>query len=235
MKTMKKMTTAAMLAAVFAGTTALAEFRVWTDVKGKTIEAEQVEVLNSQVVLRLVNNREIRVSLDSLSADDRRLAMLSRPPALEIEGSAETEHSSSTLYQGGSRNRIQIEKASTAVTVNVLKTSAAVYEEPLKAVIYVMGQRGEENGVVLDKLTKTFSYTGTESEFTFLTDEYTSETRGDSISGDIYKGWFAAVYDSNGKVVAMKGSAKEFEENAAVLAEMELGTGADTVVSNRRL
>lgn len=234
MKTMKIMTLAALTAA-FTGSTALAEFRVWTDVKGKTIEAELVDILNNQVVLRLTNHREIQVSLDTLSAEDRSLAMLSRPPVLEIDVSAETERSNASIYQAGRTGRIQIQKASTVLSVDVLKTSSAVYEEPLKAVVCVIGQRGEKSGVVLDKVTETFSYKGTASEFKFLTDEYTSETRGDSITGEVYQGWFVAVYDSAGTVVASKGSAKEFEENAAEFAGMAQGTLQGSVAFNSRL
>lgn len=224
MKATRTITTLAALAATFISSSAIAETRIWTDASGKTIEAEQVKLLNDQVVLRLVNGNEIRVSLAKLSAEDREMAMLSQPPVLELKVAAKTERSNSSMFQVGRGSRIQIEKESTVVTVDILKTSSAAYEAPLRAVLYMMGERGGEYGVVLHKSFEMFTYDGRMNEFELVSDAYTSETREGGVRGEEYKGWLVAVFDINGEIVAMKGSAREYSENADALLAVEQGT-----------
>lgn len=222
MKTKTKTTLAALTLAVFS-ISVNAETRIWTDAKGKTIEAELVQVLNNQAEFQLANGHKIKVSLDTLCAKDRQHAMLSQPPTLELNVSAKTELSKSSLFQVGRASRIQIQKETTVVKVDVQKQSTAVYEEPLKAVLYVMGQRDDKPSVVLDKITATFVYTGGDKEFKFVTDAYKSEHREGEISGKDYQGWLMAVFDSNGEIVAMKSSEPEYSENAVALLEAEIG------------
>ncbi|MDF7808201.1 SHD1 domain-containing protein [Pontiellaceae bacterium B12219] len=222
MKTQTGTILAALTLAIFS-ISANAETRVWTDAKGKTIEAELVQVLNNQVELQLTNGHKIKVSLDTLCAEDRHLAMLSQPPTLELNVSATTELSTSSLFQIGRSKRIEVDMEKTVVKVNVMKLSSAVYEEPLKAVLFIMGRHDAEPNVVLDKVTTTFVYTDTDKEFKFVTDAYKSENREGEISGKDYKGWLMAVFDSNGEVVAMKSSEPKYSENALALLEAERG------------
>jgi hypothetical protein len=221
MKATMKISIRLALTAALLSTSAIAEPRVWTDAKGKTIKAELVRVLNSQAELRLASGREISVSLNTLSEDDRRFAMLSQMPTLELNVAAKTDRTSASLFQIGRASPAQIKKESTVVTVDVLKLSFAAYEEPLKAVLYVMGADDDENVVVLDKATKTFTYLGQNKEFEFVSAAYETETRGDVINGEAYEGWLVAVFDSRGTVVAMKSSAPEFERNADALLAVE--------------
>ncbi|MDF7799450.1 SHD1 domain-containing protein [Pontiellaceae bacterium B1224] len=222
MKTTIKTTLAALTLAIFS-ISVNAESRVWTDAKGKTIEAELVQVLNNQVELQLANGHKIKVSLATLSAEDRQWAMLSHPPTLELNVSAKTELATSSLFQVGRSSRIQIKKETTVVKVDVMKLSDAAYEEPLKAVLFVMGQHDDKTGVVLDKITTTFAYTGADKEFKFVTDAYESENRDGAISGKDYKGWLMAVFDTNGEIVAMKSSEPKYSKNAVALLEAEKG------------
>jgi hypothetical protein len=64
---MKKRLIPAILAGVLL---AEAETRVWTDVKGRKINAEYVSQTEEAVVLRLPNRKEVTVPLENLSRDD---------------------------------------------------------------------------------------------------------------------------------------------------------------------
>ena len=217
MKTTKAITLLTAMSTALIYSTATAESRIWTDTTGKTIEAEQVNVLNDQVLLRLVDGKEIRVSLNSLSAADRRAAMISQPPTLQLNVSAKTSRSNSSMANGGRRSRVQVEEETTRVTVALQKTSSAAYALPLNAVLYVLGERGEGQLEVVDKVSRTVTFSEKGREFVLASDPFESIKRQAGEHRTEYKGWLVTVLDSNGEVVATKSSAGEFMENAEVL------------------
>jgi hypothetical protein len=55
------------------------EFRVWTDVRGKTVEARLVRVENQIVVLEKRDGQEINIPIERLSEPDRIVARLLLP------------------------------------------------------------------------------------------------------------------------------------------------------------
>lgn len=217
MKTVKAITAIATLTTAFICSTAGAESRIWTDTSGKTIEAEQVKVLNEQVILRLTNGREIRVSLDSLSAADREAAMLAQPPALDLKVSAKTTRSNSSLRSAGPGSRVQVQEESTQVSVVVKKTSSASYELPLNTVLYVIGEGGNGQLEILDKVSETFSYSDKSQAFDFKSDVFeTAKAEGNERRVE-YKGWLVTVLDPSGEVIAIKSSSREYAENVETL------------------
>jgi hypothetical protein len=217
MKTTKTITVLAALAATLVYSASGAESRIWTDATGKTIEAEQVKVLNNQVVLRLTNGHEIKVSLDSLSAADREAAMLNEPPALDLKVSAKTSRSNSSLRSVGPASRVQVEEESTQVSVAVKKASSASYELPLNAVLYLIGENGDGELAVLDKVSETFSYSDKSQVFEFQSDAFESmKAEGDERRTE-YKGWLVTVQDSSGEIIATKSSSRAYSENMETL------------------
>lgn len=228
MKTTKTITVLAALTATFVYSWAHAESRIWTDTTGKTIEAEQVNVLNDQVLLRLMDGREIKVSLDSLSAADRQTAMLNQPPTLDLKVTAKTSRSNSSMADAGRRSRVQIEEESTQVTVAVQKTSSASYELPLNAVLYVMGERGDGQLEVLNQVATTLTYSERGQKFELKSDAFESSKREAGERRTEYKGWLVTVLDSNGAVVAIKGSNHEYLEHAKALLATNEGAKLDS-------
>jgi hypothetical protein len=227
MKTTKTITILAALTVAFVCSTANAATRIWTDATGKTIEAEQVKILNEQVILRLTDGREIRVSLDSLSAADRSAAMLNQPPTLDLKVSAKTSRSNSSLRNAGPASRVQVEEESTQVSVAVQKASSAPYELPLNAVLYLIGEGTAGQLVVLDKVSETFTYSDKNKEFDFQSDVFeTAKAQGDERRTE-YKGWLVTVQDSNGEIIATKSSSREYTEKADTLMAANKTTVSD--------
>ena len=227
MKTTKTIATIAALAATFVYSTATAATRIWADTAGKTVEAEQVKLLNNQVLLRLVDGREIKVSLDTLSEGDRKQAMLAEPPTLELKVSAKTSRSNKSLGVHGRRSAVQLEEESTQVVVAVSKSSSAPYELPLNAVLYVMGEWGGSQHKVIDKVSSTLTYTERGQVFELASDKFESVKRQGGERRTEYKGWFVVVFDSNGNPVATKSSKKEYEKNIETLLASDKGAALD--------
>lgn len=223
MKTTKTIAILAALTATFVYSNATAATRIWTDTQGKSIEAEQVRVLNDQVVLRLIDGREIKVSFDALSEADRKQAMLAQPPTLELKVSAKTSRSNKSLGVHGRRSAVQLEEESTQVVVAVSKSSSAPYELPLNAVLYVMGEWGGGQHEVIDKVSSTFTYTERGQVFELASDKFESVKREGGERRTEYKGWIVVVFDSNGNPVATKSSKKEYEKNVETLLTSDKG------------
>ena len=228
MKTKKTITTLAALAVTFISSSALAETRVWTDAAGKSIEADQVNLLNNQVLLRLADGREIKVSLDTLSPEDRARAMLNQPPTLDVNISAKTSRSNSSLRDAGRASRIQVQEESIGVDVRIRKSSSAVYEAALTAELYVIGER--ENGYeVLSKTESKFDFTNDSgAEHTFSSEPMTVEKLADHRPGVEYKGYLLVISDSRGEVVELKSSGGSIERAAEAILSAQQGARLDT-------
>ena len=220
--TMTTTTLAALTVALF-HTTALAESRIWTDVNGNTIEAELVRVLSQQVVLRGADGRDIKVSLDTLSAADRAAAMFSQPPTIDLKVSAKTSRSNSSLRSAGRGSRVQIEEETTQVKLVATKTSAAPYEAALTATLFVMGTQNGGEPVLIDKVTKDFVYEGKNKEFEMTSDAFESRAHHQGERRAQYAGWLVVVTDSNDEVVASRSSKKEYADHADALMGMDQG------------
>ncbi|VGO17631.1 hypothetical protein PDESU_06232 [Pontiella desulfatans] len=217
MKTTKTTITIAALAATFACSSVLAESRVWTDATGKTITAEQTGLLNDKVLLRLENGREINVSLETLSAEDRLLAMLNQPPKLEVKVAAKVSRSNSSLRDAGPASRYQVQEETVSVDARIRKSSSSAYEAELAAELYVIGEH--ENGyVVLDKTETAFTFTaGGGKEHVVSSKPITVENISGERFGAEYKGYLLVVTDSRGEVVEMKASNGTIEREAEAI------------------
>lgn len=235
MKTTKTVTSLTILIATLVCSSAIAEYQIWTDTNGKFIEAEQMKVLNSQVLLRLTDGREIMVSLDTLREEDRQRAILAQPPTLEINVSAKTSRSNSSAGTSRRRRRVQIEEESTQVTVSILKQSSAPYDQQLKAVLYLMGELDGNKHEIIDTVTETFTYAPKSKEFALTSGMFESQKRENGERRTEYAGWFVAVFDSNDQLIAMKSSKREYTENAENLLVAAPGISLDDNFEPHRL
>jgi hypothetical protein len=96
----------------------------------------------------------------------------------------------------------------------------------LKAEVYVIGKNDAENlRAVLDKATHDFSVDERRKEITFETDHITlREYRYNTSYSTEYEGYLVVVLDEEGKVLTMKSSSKNFEDNYQNLAKLGKGT-----------
>lgn len=204
---------------------AWAELRVWTDVNGKTIEAEHVRTLSDIVVLRQADKTEIRVSLDTLCERDRQYAVLQTPPRIDISVSADADRSN-TDY--GNRRMVQEETVS--VQVKIRKSSPAPYEAPLTAELYLIGLPEQKEGYyILDKSTEHFSFSSENNYQHIMVSSdiklKTMETGREK--GVEYKGYLVAVIDKEGQVLQLKCSKLDYEKNSKAILAGEKGTSYD--------
>ncbi len=79
---MSKVLAVCMLGALMAAPFASAETRIWTDSKGRTVDAEFMRLEAGKVYLKLADGREIPYPMDLLSAEDQAFVKEIAPPDL---------------------------------------------------------------------------------------------------------------------------------------------------------
>lgn len=200
--------------------TVTAEYRIWEDTSGKTMDAEYVTSVDGKVVLRKTDGSEIRVSLDSLCENDQRYVMLKQPPSMEIAVSTKVDRENTG--QGGDfrRDNFQVQAETIQVDVAFRKKSTKPYGAELKAEIYVIGQRERDGSYIILDLTKsTFVFTPENKNLHTVSSPNINlkQLEGGRQFGLEYRGYLVAVKDVSGQVVSMKCSKLDFEKNAAVI------------------
>lgn len=207
-----------------------AEFRMWTDSKGKTIEAEHVRTTPEKVVLRQQDGTELSVSLDHLSEKDRRYAILLAPPRVEIAVSPKTERKNEGRGGYGQRGGFQIQSESVRCGVSIRKASAAPYEAPLVSEVYLLGRpEQKEFYVVLDRTVSSFRFSAeNNNQHRYESGMVTlRQLEAGRQTGVEYAGYLAIVRDRAGNILAIKCSKLDFEGNAAAIIGSEKGTVFD--------
>lgn len=212
-----------------------AEMRVWTSIKGDTIEAEFISVFAGKAVLRCANGKELKVPLSGLCAVDIKYLNESIPPEIDIEVDVDNDKKSLESYSSDYGSYDYSKKAQKIkCKVTMSKKSKQANSTPLKAFIYVFSEdaKMDEMEVIL-KEEHEFSFkhqdsavfsTGTAS----LTITKSSSNYGyGSNSGAEYEGYVVYVEDGKGRVMAVRGSRKFYEENLNKIKPAIPGTRFD--------
>lgn len=215
-------------AALIISSSAFAEMRLWTDKDGKTIEAEFVRITGDKVVLKQVNEKELEVSLDTLSEQDRRFAILQAPPKIEIDVNTDVDRSNKGYGNYGAG--YQVQKETISADVKVRKTSSNPYEAPLISEVFLIGQlEQQEHYIILNRSRSQFTFTGdNKREYVYSSGEVSlKQLEAGSQMGVEYRGYLAVVKDRAGNIVEIKSNKPGFEKNADVIMESQRGDTFD--------
>lgn len=203
-----------------------AEFRQWTDTKGKTIQAEFVSLDLDTVVLRRKDGSTFKIPLDALSGKDRKYVQLKVPPNVNIRVAANVERKIAG-YTGNYENSYRIQYQVINPEVTVRKTSATPYEAPLFLSLVIIG-RVQETGryVVLDNESSSFTFTPeNRNKYTFQgVSMDLQQIKGSLRMGVEYNGYVAVVRDSKGEILQTKASRSLLAEHAGTLMKARSGT-----------
>jgi hypothetical protein len=213
-----------------------AEIRIWTSVKGDTVEAEFVNIFAGNVKLKRADSGNvIEVPMSALCAADIKYLNESIPPEIDIEVDVDNDRKNLESYSSDYGTYDYSKKAQNIkCKVTVTKKSRPANMTPLKACIYVFSEDSRtDETAVLSRTEQEFSFkyqdsTVFSSETSSLTITKSSGYYGSSSnSGAEYKGYLAYVEDSEGKIVGIRSSSKVFEENIQKIKPAVKGTRFD--------
>ncbi len=112
---------------------ASAEMRVWTSVKGDTIEAEYMRDTSGKVWLKPAKGKTKAVPISALCEEDRIYILKQKPPKIKIEVDDDVDRGTVGSDIDNVRENIRI-------TVEIEKTSKAPYPTEYEVLFFVVAE-----------------------------------------------------------------------------------------------
>jgi hypothetical protein len=217
---------------LLAGFSVNAEFRTWTDRKGRKYEADFVREMFDKVTLRDTNGKEYRFAVDELSENDQKYIRVMVPPELDINFSKKTDPKAKPweLYDLDNDTTVLI-----SATVQINKKSKRPFTSRLTAELFLIAKEYDgQNCILLSKTDSSFLFSEQSGNLhEFKTDpvevavftDYNDQRRGAE-----YLGYLVAVSDSRGNIVKTVTDVEWLADNVKELRELYI-RGAASVYS----
>ncbi len=218
---------------IFLGfSSARAEMRIWTSVKGDTIEAEFKTIISGRVILHKADGKELKVPLNGLSRADIKYLETKIPPKIDIDVNVDKDKTTLSSYSGYSSN-YQREEIKIKCEVTLTKKSRDASAMPLTACILVFSEdvRNKEMKVI-SRTEKKFNFLSSK-EIHFSSDVAKFEATessgyyGGDETGDEYLGYIVYIEDEAGELIEMRSSSKGFEKNIRRIRRFKKDTKFD--------
>ena len=176
---------------------AMAEFRPWTDVKGRTFEAEYVRADDDLVVLRLHDDTEVKVPFEALCPEDQNQAMLQSPPRINIKAG-------SKVVRDAVKARAETDVRIEAVTIDIAlqKASTEPYTLELTLDLVLVGKMQQfDRFLVIDRTRSPFRFTNENNGLYEIAcgPVDVRKVSGNANAGAEYEGYLIVVRDSRGE------------------------------------
>jgi hypothetical protein len=208
-----------------------AEMRVWTSVKGDTVEAEYVNMFAGKVVLMKPDGSQLKVPIKGLCSADREYLASTIPPEIKIKVDVDKDRDTVSSYSSeyGSYN-YERKAETTKCIVTLEKTNPEKCSRNFKAYLYVMGEEvSRSQRKVLSYAEHEFSFKNTDfTEFRSnpVTVEYTKSDYA-SNRGFKFEGYLVFVEDDKGMIVTLDASQSAYEKNLHKIKLAEQDTEFD--------
>ena len=200
-----------------------AEYRIWTDVKGRTVEAEFEGVNSGKIVLKTKKGNKMGVELSALSQSDQDYLKGKLPESMQPK----KETSSEDLKFEVSFSKIEDSRTKylddITCKLKIKMSGAKSYDGALKAYMYVIGESNSENTYILcDKSEFEFKFErGKES--VFMSNMFTLYDSSSINYGAEYKGYLVLIKDESDKTILVKASSTEFDEKRSLITGFKKG------------
>lgn len=201
------------------------EFRIWEDMRGKSIEAEYVSEQAGKVLLKLRNGKTIRVNPETLSPEDREYANLRVKPKLVIDIDKDEKRVQDRNLIFAFNNQVHL-------TAEVKKKSSRPYNGKLTATFIFIGDNERSSHETVVKKTETpFTI---EKEKTLRCGGIFSTERKAFIktAHHTFQGYLLVITDSFGEIVAAESQPSTYERYAEKLLALDEGTEFDKTFSS---
>lgn len=202
-----------------------AEMRIWTSVKGDSIEAEFVKKIGSKAVLNTADGRQLKIPMQGLCKAD--LAYISSviPPEFDIDVDIDKDSKKLADLDGYVSKRDSISGEVAIKQTNQEKTNRS-----FKAFFYVFAKDlKSDSKMVILKQEHAFDCKSSR-ETQFATEVATVQHRDywyDGKKGMQYHGYLLVIEDSKGSVIAVDSTQKLYEDNVVKLKSFSKGDGFD--------
>lgn len=204
-----------MVLVLGASLSVMAEFRIWRDKNGNSVEAELLNMNATQVSIRDRNGKVYKFATRKLCEADQKYLKTAFPPEMEIEFKKKQDR-----IQNGYSAHVKL-----TGEITITKKEQRAYDKSLNVVFLIICESQRMNDyAILDRVEATFDFKNTR-EFILRGNTFSMyEDKYDNSIGYKYEGYVAVIKDDQGKVLQVKSSSNEFEEKYASLLEFEAKT-----------
>jgi hypothetical protein len=191
---------------------ALADFRIWEDVKGTRYKAEFIQELFGKISLRDENGKEFRLAMEELSELDQKYLRVKVAPEIEINFSKKSS------MQPRPKEANNVDQSVVMIVtgeVTLKKVSTRPYTSRLYAELYLIGKDIQDgNYLLLSKTESNFLFKELGGDVhTFVSEPVKPRLFneiGGARRGENYEGYLIVVRDFEDKIVAVKTDMKEW-------------------------
>ena len=195
-----------------------AEMRIWTSIKGETIEAEYITMVSGKVVLKTSAGKQIKVPMSGLCAADHKYLISAIPPKLKISVDVDVDRDK----QGDGYYYETTDEAYT-ITITIEKTNKEESDRKLTARAYMVAETKNNKGMLIGYSSHDFSFMGQSTAEFSVSGDVSSTQSYWSNHGYEYEGYLILVESEDGKVIAMESNQNRFEKNVRNLKKARKG------------
>lgn len=194
---------------------AFGEMRVWTSIKGQSLEGEYVKDASGKVWIKPQQGKTKVVPISALIKDDQDYIALKKPPKIEINVDDDVD-------RGTVGSDIDNVKEEITCTVEVKKTSKNPYPVTYEVNFFLIGYDIEYKQYILaEKISKKFNLNSkNDNFFSFKGKTHFFEYDPDPAWGNKYEGYLVVVRTADGNILCSKGPNK-FIDNFFKLLDAE--------------
>ena len=212
-----------ILFSAFLLVSAFSEMRIWTSIKGDTLEAEYMRDASGKVWLKPVAGKAKIIPIAALSDEDQLYIMKRKPPKIEIEVDDDID-------RGTVGSDIDNVQENLRFTVEVKKTSKAPYPAEYEVFYFIIAEDIRlEEFYIADKKNEKFTLEGSNNNsFSFSGQKLRFEHDPDPAWGNRYAGYLVCVKMDGDQIVASKGKDKYLKQLNALIKGNLRGTRFDS-------
>lgn len=199
-----------------------AEMRIWTSVKGDTIEAEYVKILAGKVMLKRAGDGKIlKVPASGLCKKDRDFLADLIPPKIEVDVDTDKDTKKIHEYYSYTEKRETI-----SATIELIQKNKEKCNRKMVCHFYVIGRHLREDVAFIMAYDKhkfdflkskkaSFSNTPSSAEF--------AEGYGYDKNGTRYEGYLVYVEDTDGSIIMVKATKGAYESHLSQIKGSKKG------------
>lgn len=206
---------------LFVAVTAGAEYRLWTDKKGNSVEAEYVRMSGSKVVLKTTAGKDLYVPASGLCDDDQEYLshVAAVPPKIVVKVSEDMESDKNS--SGYPEKLVEM----LTLEINVRKRNPEPCMERFNGELYILGREKKNNRLysIVDIVKREVTFV--QGDLVTFREKFTirSESGYSYSDGFPYEGYLYCVKNSEGKVVAMDSNQNILERHLSQVLKSKKG------------
>ncbi len=206
----------------------VSRMRMWTSADGKMLEGEYLTTIGSDVILKTIKGKSLKIPIKLLCAEDMTYISLNTPPEFKLDVGKKIRQKRLKWDEAGAIRMNEY-------TFNIkVKSSETSYKHRLRVKYWIIGSEiGGSQYILLDKGRSSFvPAEQPDGEYAFsgapmILYDWVLGHIYKQRRGEQYEGFLITVTDERGEMIAYRSTASWLFKNMDKLSELALGSYMD--------